>query len=598
MFTGPILKWELIKSTRQVRHFLMRALYAGLLLLVMWGTYQDVVSKKDYMPTISIYSLFAHDFFVSFSGAQLGATLLLTPALMANAIVREREQKTLDYLFASDLSNSEIVFGKLFARLGHLILLIFGGVPILSLSLLFGGVDLERLIIMTIATLAVLASTSALSMMASITAPSTQQAVRGAYGMTFLLFILPFISFLLIHVFGSSPSAPYPIFSPAWTDRLQTVSGFLLASNPGTIWFQLSDTGATVTSGDLIPPTMFHVGIAAVVLALGVWRLRRVQSTMADRNRPVSARSRRLRWLSPSLDRHPMLWKEWRAGREGSRLLRWLGIALILTIAWGPYLYLWTSSKAFADGEEHIILRVCGTIGFIVGVLQILSRSASSVGVERDRDCWVSLLSTPLSSREIVWGKILGSMSPITLVLAAFAPPLLHCVWTGSVSPMGMLCFVALIVFYSFVASSIGVYFSLRSTTGKALASALFTAFMLSGPIQTMAMIPLSLVLRSGFTNGWGEVLTGLTVFSIPWIVVAGSAFDHAEWLTFMNDRDNAVGAFVFGGMSSLSLLCALGIYLAHDSARRIPSVGRLEPSAERLDPQPPDAATPSAPKT
>src|SRR2546427_357840 len=71
----------------------------------------------------------------------------------AGAIAEEKDRRTLDYLLASDLSNAEIVFGKLLSRLAYLALIMLTGLPFLSLLQLLGGVDPSLVVVGLVVTL-------------------------------------------------------------------------------------------------------------------------------------------------------------------------------------------------------------------------------------------------------------------------------------------------------------------------------------------------------------------------------------------------------------------------------------------------------------
>ena len=86
---------------------------------------------------------FAENAFIQFAGVQgLGLLLrLLIPALVAGTISDEYQRKTLHYLLASRLSSAEIVLGKLGARLVHVVAFLAVGLPIVSLLMLYGGLN-------------------------------------------------------------------------------------------------------------------------------------------------------------------------------------------------------------------------------------------------------------------------------------------------------------------------------------------------------------------------------------------------------------------------------------------------------------------------
>ena len=84
---------------------------------------------------------FAELFFTRFLSVQLAMIFFFTPAYTATAIAEEKEQRTLDFLLATDLRSREIVLGKLASRLAHLVLFVLAGLPVLVLMQFLGGVD-------------------------------------------------------------------------------------------------------------------------------------------------------------------------------------------------------------------------------------------------------------------------------------------------------------------------------------------------------------------------------------------------------------------------------------------------------------------------
>ena len=59
----------------------------------------------------------------------------------------DRSRGTLEHMLATDLSDSEIVLGKLAARLMPVLGLIACSLPVLALSTLLGGIDLFALVL-------------------------------------------------------------------------------------------------------------------------------------------------------------------------------------------------------------------------------------------------------------------------------------------------------------------------------------------------------------------------------------------------------------------------------------------------------------------
>src|SRR5262249_22152115 len=116
MLFGPIFSIEMVTSARRTRYLAARLTYALILLAVLLMGYSGFYWSQTDARGIS---RFVGEFFVVFSALQLLVVVALTPAMVAGTISQEHERRTLDYLLASQLTNSEIVLGKLAARLLH-----------------------------------------------------------------------------------------------------------------------------------------------------------------------------------------------------------------------------------------------------------------------------------------------------------------------------------------------------------------------------------------------------------------------------------------------------------------------------------------------
>src|SRR5205823_2249569 len=100
---------------------------------------------------------------------------------VAGAIAEERQRRTLEFLCASPLTRREIVLGKLAARMLHLGGALAVGLPVLSVTLLFGGVSPLRLVAGVVVTTWTFASLSALSILCSVGSRTVTRAVTAAY---------------------------------------------------------------------------------------------------------------------------------------------------------------------------------------------------------------------------------------------------------------------------------------------------------------------------------------------------------------------------------------------------------------------------------
>ena len=79
--------------------------------------------------------------FLRLIGVELTLVMLAAPAATAVAICVDRARGSLAYMLATDLSDAEIVLGKLSSRLLPVLGLVACSWPVLALSSLFGGID-------------------------------------------------------------------------------------------------------------------------------------------------------------------------------------------------------------------------------------------------------------------------------------------------------------------------------------------------------------------------------------------------------------------------------------------------------------------------
>ena len=83
----------------------------------------------------------AKRYFIALIGVELAIVLLAAPAATAGAICLDRARGTLAHMLMTDLSDSEIVLGKLAARLLPVLGLVACTWPVMAISSLLGGID-------------------------------------------------------------------------------------------------------------------------------------------------------------------------------------------------------------------------------------------------------------------------------------------------------------------------------------------------------------------------------------------------------------------------------------------------------------------------
>ena len=157
-------------------------------------------------------------FFLAVSGTQLALVLLAAPAATAGAICLDRARGTLSHMFLTDLTNAEIVLGKLAAGLVPVLSLLLCTLPVMELISLLGGVDSMAILGSFAVALGVAVLGCSLAMFFSLWVGKTHEALMGAYAIWALWLLAVPISELVARWAGWS-----------WFTPPRTVDPFFLA---------------------------------------------------------------------------------------------------------------------------------------------------------------------------------------------------------------------------------------------------------------------------------------------------------------------------------------------------------------------------------
>ena len=419
---GPLLRYELLTSARKVRYYALRCAYVAALGFLLWLAHNvAVTSVGGSLPgaqAIKANAAVAGHFFVGYGYAQLLAAFLLTPALLAPAIAAEKERRTLDYLLTTDLTDRELIFGKLAARLLVGCLPIVAGLGLLGICQMFGGLESSDILALSVLTAGTMASVGALSLLVSVRSARTRDAALAAYFLAGLLFGAPHLLAAVASYWGGwlTRSNLAPTMA---VKALESVAAHAEWAEPAFLLFQ--QNAGRVRWGareDLQYFVAVHGGIAAVCAILA-WRTVRGQRR---KELDGSGAARRGRWfrhrfrLKIPLGNLPaMIWKELFASRgSGTWTILLTGL---LSFGW-----LFAAAAQMALGHDVAgapTLRAAWQLGATaLGVwttLAIAVRAATSVPTEIAQDTWAFLLATRLRPVDLVLGKAAGALRPLLL---------------------------------------------------------------------------------------------------------------------------------------------------------------------------------------
>jgi ABC-type transport system involved in multi-copper enzyme maturation permease subunit len=134
-------------------------------------------------------------------------------------------------------------------------------------------------------------------------------------------------------------------------------------------------------------------------------------------------------------------------------------------------------------------VRITGTLVATLTLLSVALRAANSIGGERERQTWDSLLTTPLDSNDILYGKWLGSLLSVRWALLW-----LLLIWGVGVLSGGLYiytvpCLLAAWFLYASCLGFLGLWFSMvcRTSLRATLWTLAVTVVIFSGSWLTSA---------------------------------------------------------------------------------------------------------------
>ena len=343
-------------------------------------------------------------FFYTLAWIQISLVMLAAPAATAGSICMDRARGTLVHMLMTDLSDAEIVLGKLGSRLAPVMGLIMCGVPVAALAALLGGIEFASIFGLFSVSVALVLLGCSLAIMISVWATKTHEVLIALY----LIEGLWLLALPLWWGWTSSAGLGPP---PDWFQKANPyVLVFSPFNNPGFVGI----TDVLIFSGIIL-------ALSASLVVVSIAKLRRVVVEQSGRRQKLGLRLPTLKrmfpsWAGPSLDGNPVLWREWHRNHP-SRLARLVWVT-ILTLSWG--LAAWGTYGLIHDGTnaQNRGLGLGMMLQLVFGMLILSATAPTALAEERVRGSLDILMTTPLRTSEIVVGKWLGaSRSVLVLVL-------------------------------------------------------------------------------------------------------------------------------------------------------------------------------------
>jgi len=448
---GPVFEYEWLTNSRRWQLYATRALFVSALLVALWVAWRDMPRWAPASNRNQAYV--AMRVYYAIVGTQLVLVLLAAPAATAGSVCIDKARGTLAHVLVTDLTDSEIVLGKLAARLTPVLTLIACVLPFAYLCTLLGGIDPDALAGAFAVTAGVAVLGCSLALTLSIWARKTHEVLLATYLVWSVWLLAGPIARQVNWILGAG------FMVPGWVARVDPFDlAFAAYSRPAstsTPW-----DVATFVAGCLL--------LSAALMTLAVSQVRRVAARGGDRRgcpgkvgwvwqRHLGPDWRAVidRLPGPSLDANPVLWREWYRDRPSSWSRRVWTLYVAGCVVFSLLAFVQCAGANAGAMGWRTALWVNG-FQVAVGILLLSVGASTSLAEERARGSLDVLMTTPLSTRSIVWGKWLGAFR--TVPLLAVLPTFLAATLAYRSGRWGDVAFLVVLVFaYGAFITSLGL---------------------------------------------------------------------------------------------------------------------------------------------
>lgn len=503
---------------------------------------------------------------------QLGMVCIIAPIFTAAAITQEKDSQTFNILLSTPLTNGQIVLGSLLSRLYFVFMLLVAGIPLFCIMMVYGGVTGEE-IALSIA----LAGATALLTGSMAIAISVIKIGTGRTIFTFYLAIALYL--IIVYYLGVSGGLVPPESQPAPSsgEKMSWMAAFhpflslsvVLGKTPAPSVGAVAHYGFPVKQILAYPQyaylfmtvviSMLLVGLSLFFVRRGAtegeitWLSRLTGTLHISENREEQTRRPRHVW------NNPISWRESVTGAAagGGFIARYatLGVGLVIALT----LVIVFMSGGINASEARAWLFGVTLIELAVALFIATATAATSMTREKESNTLELVLATPLTSRHIIMGKILGlvyATGPMLLVpyltvaffyLAGLLPKTEAVVfWETLISmPVTLLAITAF-------CCMLGLQSSIKS---KKTLSAVFSSM---GVVILLIALTSScpLAVKSSDNSILAAAVWPLTPFTGLYAMIdpAGTYFESGMKITSDMMRECRVTAFV-------SALCAAAVY-------------------------------------
>ena len=510
LLVGPLVVPECRRSLARGWLIAVRVLAALALTLVLicviWWWWSAQQLDPFYRPYTALRSGLA-----AYTWLSIGLALVMTPAVLAGSLAGEKERGSMALLLTTRVSPREIVAGRVTGKLSQILMSMIAGLPAFAMLACLSGLRIEAILTLLAMPLCAAFGAAGLSAAASSLSKRGRDALLTVYMILFLILVSRGLAELL---------------PPAW--------GWIARISP---YYGMSDAVWGEAAAPVLPTLAIWTGLGIVGITVASFRLRPACMSLLGGD-VKSKRGRRNMWV-PAVGERPMLWKELHIERAGALgkagtflgilLIAWLAlgsIGLAVGIAWYTYV---AGDISAADGLRVMIGEWYGDTAGMLSVLvqaAVALRAAVAIASERERNTWDGLLTSPLEGKDIVRGKLWGSLYGLRHLFGATILAWTIAMLCGGMRPLDYIQNLLLTLIISCFSAAIGVRISLEAGTAtKAMTISVVTWIVCLGIFALIAaaaggivVIGVAMVWEEGLAYGlW---LTPLPPTLIPWLFI------------------------------------------------------------------------------
>lgn len=511
MLFGPVFAREATIAPRRGRFYLARAGYAAGLGLVV-GTAWLVLTGTQQVREVGDLARFGALLFQVLAPLQAVMAWFFAALLVAGSVAQEKDRGTLVLLLSTDMTNRELVLGKLAAGLLLVVVMLLAGLPVFMFTVLFGGVCAAQIWRVMVVTLGGVVFCGSLGSMLAFWREKTFQALA--------LVVLGLVAWAVVGEAGllavraaqwggmvgeraAMGLSPWRAVLAAARPQTAGGGGWLWLDLPAGVFLGATALGAAVLNaaaiwgarrwnppaecqglrpGEAVRTSSTSLSSPFGIEAGGEGGLQDTPSvpltTGALADQPAAARR-------PGRIRHvwnnPIIWREVRTWAYGRKLLlvRAAYLLLVALAAVGLHGMIRHEQLAAYAGGAAVLVPLA-----MLSLVLVNAQAVTSMTSERDAKALDLLLVTDLSPREIVFGKLGGVFYNTKEVVLA---PMLLCAYLGvrghlSAENLLYLC-AGLAVLFAFVAV-LGIHMGMiYANSHHAIVLSLGTVFFLFGGV-------------------------------------------------------------------------------------------------------------------